>query len=177
MPARSRSWSSRARRDFDERENYSKRRDEEDCYKKKDYDETEDRGRKDERQDNDTPERREEDARRERREERGWFDDIEHQFRNGDESTDYDRLFKQLRERYEWYEEELDRYDADYNNLMAEVDKLRIDNRRYFMREGRRDDSLLPSEELIKKEQDKDIRDDGKEMSFDDLWKKAKKED
>lgn len=175
MPARSRSWSSRARRDFDEREDYRKRRDEEDRYKKKDDDETDDRGRKDERQDNETPERREEDARRDRREERGWFDDIEDRFRNGDESTDYDGLFKQLRERYDWYEEELDRYDADYDNLMAEVDRLRNDNRRYFMREGRRDDR--PSEELIKKEQDKDIRDDGKEMSFDDLWKKAKKED
>ena len=175
MPARSRRWSSRARRDFDEREDYRKRRDEEDRYKKKDDDETEDGGRKDERQDNDTPERREEDARRDRREERGWFDDIVDQFRNGDESIDYDGLFKQLRERYEWYEEELDRYDADYDDLMAEVDRLRNDNRRYFMREGRRDDK--PSEELIKKEQNKDIRDDGKEMSFDDLWKKAKKED
>lgn len=169
MSARSRSWSSRVRRDFDEREDYRRRRGEEDRYEKKDDDETERKGRKDE-----NPERRESDARRDRREERGWFDDIEDRLRNGDENTDYDGLFKQLRERYDWYEEELDRYDANYDDLMAEVDRLRNDNRRYFMREGRRDDR--PSEDTIRKEQNEDIRDDGKEMTFDDLWKKAKED-
>lgn len=175
MAAKSREWSRRARRDFDEREDYRRRRGEEDRYEKKDDDETDNRGRRDERQDNESPTRREEDARRDRREERGWYDDIEDQLRNGDENTDYDGLYKQLRERYEWYEEELDRYDADYDDLMAEVDKLRNDNRRYMMRGSRRDDR--PGRDEIEREQDEDIRDDGKEMSFDDLWKKAKKED
>lgn len=174
MSARSRSWSSRVRRDFDEREDYRRRRGEEDRHEKKDDDETERKRRKDERQDNENPERREYDARRDRREERGWFDDIEDRLRNGDENTDYDGLFKQLRERYDWYEEELDRYDANYDDLMAEVDRLRNDNRRYFMREGRRDDRT--SEDTIRKEQNEDIRDDGKEMTFDDLWKKAKED-
>lgn len=169
MPARSRAWSSRARRDFDEREDYRKRRGEEDRYERKDSDDTE-RGRRDERQNNESPERREEDARRDRREERGWYDDIERQFREGDENTDYDGLYKQLRERFEWYEEELDRYDADYDELIGEVDRLRNDNRRYMMRGTARRD---PGKDTAIEEQDEDIKEDGKELSFDDLWKKA----
>lgn len=142
MAARSREWSRRARRDFDEREDYRRRNDE--------------------------------DAREDRREERGWYDKIEDQLRNGTDETDYDGLYQQLRERFEWYEEELDRYDADYDDLMAEVDKLRNDNRRYRMR-GSRDDR--PGKEEMEREQKEDIKDDGKELSFDDLWKKAEKED
>lgn len=171
MAARSREWSRRARRDFDEREDYRRRNDEEDRYRRKDDDETDRRGRRDERQDN---ERRSEDAREDRREERGWYDKIEDQLRNGTDETDYDGLYQQLREKYEWYEEELDRYDADYDDLMAEVDKLRNDNRRYRMR-GSRDDR--PGKEEMEREQNEDIKDDGKELSFDDLWKKAEKED
>lgn len=157
MAARSREWSRRARRDFDEREDYRRRNDEEDRYRRKDDDE-----------------RRSEDAREDRREERGWYDKIEDQLRNGTDETDYDGLYQQLREKYEWYEEELDRYDADYNDLMAEVDKLRNDNKRYRMR-GSRDDR--PGKEEMEREQKEDIKDDGKELSFDDLWKKAEKED
>nr|UVY03789.1 MAG: hypothetical protein [Bacteriophage sp.] len=171
MAARSREWSRRARRDFDEREDYRRRNDEEDRYRRKDDDETDRKGRRDERQDN---ERRSEDAREDRREERGWYDKIEDQLRNGTDETDYDGLYQQLRERFEWYEEELDRYDADYDDLMAEVDKLRNDNRRYRMR-GSRDDR--PGKEEMEREQKEDIKDDGKELSFDDLWKKAEKED
>lgn len=162
MAARSREWSRRARRDFDEREEYRRRNDEEDRYRRKDDDE---------RQGN---ERRSEDAREDRREERGWYDDIEDQLRNGTDETDYDGLYQQLREKFEWYEEELDRYDADYDDLMAEVDKLRDDNKRYRMR-GSRDDR--PGKEEMEREQKEDIKDDGKELSFDDLWKKAEKED
>ena len=81
---------------------------------------------------------------------------------------------QQLREKFEWYEEELDRYDSDYDDLMAEVDKLRNDNRRYRMR-GSRDDR--PGKEEMEREQKEDIKDDGEELSFDDLWKKAEKED
>lgn len=161
MAARSREWSRRARRDFDEREDYRKRNDEEDRYRRKD----------DDPQDN---EKRSEDAREDRREERGWYDDIEDQLRNGTDETDYDGLYQQLREKFEWYEEELDRYDADYDDLMAEVDKLRNDNKRYRMR-GSRDDR--PEKEEMEREQKEDIKDDGKELSFDDLWKKAEKED
>ena len=161
MAARSREWSRRARGDFDEREDYRKSNDEEDRYRRKDGD----------RQDN---ERRSEDAREDRREERGWYDKIEDQLRNGTDETDYDGLYQQLREKYEWYEEELDRYDADYDDLLAEVDKLRNDNRRYRMR-GSRDDR--PGKEEMEREQKEDIKDDGKELSFDDLWKKAEKED
>ena len=157
MAARSREWSRRARRDFDEREDYRRRNDEEDRYRRKDDDE-----------------RRSEDAREDRREERGWYDKIEDQLRNGTDETDYDGLYQQLREKYEWYEEELDRYDADYDDLLAEVDKLRNDNRRYRMR-GSRDDR--PGKEEMEREQKEDIKDDGKELSFDDLWKKAEKED
>ena len=101
MAARSREWSRRARRDFDEREDYRRRNDEEDRYRRKDDDETDRRGRRDERQDN---ERRSEDAREDRREERGWYDKIEDQLRNGTDETDYDGLYQQLREKYEWYE-------------------------------------------------------------------------
>ena len=155
MPARSRAWSSRARRDFDEREDYRKRRGEEDRYERKDSDDTE-RGRRDERQNNESP--------------GGWYDDIERQFREGDENTDYDGLYKQLRERFEWYEEELDRYDADYDELIGEVDRLRNDNRRYMMRGTARRD---PGKDTAIEEQDEDIKEDGKELSFDDLWKKA----
>lgn len=165
MAARSREWSRRARRDFDERE------DEEDRYRRKDDDETDQRGRRDERQND---ERRSEDAREDRREERSWYDKIEDQLRNGTDETDYDGLYQQLREKFEWYEEELDRYDSDYNDLMAEVDKLRNDNRRYRMR-GSRDDR--PGKEEMEREQKEDIKDDGEELSFDDLWKKAEKED
>lgn len=161
MAARSREWSRRARRDFDEREDYRKRNDEEDRYRRKD----------DDPQDN---KKRSEDAREDRREERGWYDDIEDQLRNGTDETDYDGLYQQLREKFEWYEEELDRYDADYDDLMAEVDKLRNDNKRYRMR-GSRDDR--PGKEEMEREQKEDIKDDGKELSFDDLWKKAEKED
>ena len=161
MAARSREWSRRARRDFDDREDYRKRNDEEDRYRRKD----------DERQGN---EKRSEDAREDRREERGWYDKIEDQLRNGTDETDYDGLYQQLREKYEWYEEELDRYDADYDDLMTEVDKLRNDNRRYRMR-GSKDDR--PGKEEMEREQKEDIKDDGKELSFDDLWKKAEKED
>lgn len=157
MAARSREWSRRARRDFDEREDYRRRNDEEDRYRRKDDDE-----------------KRSEDAREDRREERGWYDDIEDQLRNGTDETDYDGLYQQLREKFEWYEEELDRYDADYDDLMAEVDKLRNDNKRYRMR-GSRDDR--PGKEEMEREQKEDIKDDGKELSFDDLWKKAEKED
>lgn len=157
MAARSREWSRRARRDFDEREDYRRRNDEEDRYRRKDDDE-----------------KRSEDAREDRREERGWYDKIEDQLRNGTDETDYDGLYQQLRERFEWYEEELDRYDADYDDLMAEVAKLRNDNRRYRMR-GSRDDR--PGKEEMEREQKEDIKDDGKELSFDDLWKKAEKED
>lgn len=171
MAARSREWSRRARRDFDEREDYRKSNDEEDRYRRKDDYETDRKGRRDERQDN---ERRSEDAREDRREERGWYDKIEDQLRNGTDETDYDGLYQQLREKYEWYEEELDRYDADYDDLVAEVDKLRNDNRRYRMR-GSRDDR--PGKEEMEREQEEDIKDDGKELSFDDLWKKAEKED
>lgn len=156
MAARSREWSRRARRDFDEREDYRRRNDEEDRYRRKDDDE------------------RSEDAREDRREERGWYDKIEEQLRNGTDETDYDGLYQQLRERFEWYEEELDRYDADYDDLMAEVAKLRNDNRRYRMR-GSRDDR--PGKEEMEREQKEDIKDDGKELSFDDLWKKTEKED
>lgn len=161
MAARSREWSRRARRDFDEREDYQKRKDEEDRYRREYGDQ----------QDN---EKRSEDAREDRREERGWYDTIEDQLRNGTDETDYDGLYQQLREKYEWYEEELDRYDADYDDLVAEVDKLRNDNRRYRMR-GSRDDQ--PGKEEMEREQKEDIKDDGKELSFDDLWKKAEKED
>lgn len=161
MAARSREWSRRVRRDFDEREDYRKRNDEEDRYRRKD----------DERQGN---EKRSEDAREDRLEERGWYDKIEDQLRNGTDETDYDGLYQQLREKYEWYEEELDRYDADYDDLMAEVDKLRNDNRRYRMR-GSKDDR--PGKEEMEREQKGDIKDDGKELSFDDLWKKTEKED
>lgn len=157
MAARSREWSRRARRDFDEREDYRRRNDEEDRYRRKDDDE-----------------KRSEDAREDRREERGWYDKIEDQLRNGTDETDYDGLYQQLRERFEWYEEELDRYDADYDDLMAEVAKLRNDNRRYRMR-GSRDDR--PGKEEMEREEKEDIKDDGKELSFDDLWKKAEKED
>lgn len=157
MAARSREWSRRARRDFDEREDYRRRNDEEDRYRRKDDDE-----------------KRSEDAREDRREERGWYDKIEDQLRNGTDETDYDGLYQQLRERFEWYEEELDRYDADYDDLMAEVAKLRNDNRRYRMR-GSRDDR--PGKEEMEREQKEDIKDDGKELSFDDLWKKTEKED
>lgn len=163
MAARSREWSRRARRDFDERE--------EDRYRRKDDDETDQRGRRDERQND---ERRSEDAREDRREERSWYDKIEDQLRNGTDETDYDGLYQQLREKFEWYEEELDRYDSDYDDLMAEVDKLRNDNRRYRMR-GSRDDR--PGKEEMEREQKEDIKDDGEELSFDDLWKKAEKED
>lgn len=161
MAARSREWSRRARRDFDEREDYQKRKDEEDRYRKEYGDQ----------QDN---EKRSEDAREDRREERGWYDKIEGQLRNGTDETDYDGLYQQLREKFEWYEEELDRYDADYDDLAAEVDKLRNDNRRYRMR-GSRDDR--PGKEEMEREQKEDIKDDGKELSFDDLWKKTEKED
>lgn len=171
MAARSREWSRRARRDFDEREDYRRRNDEEDRYRRKDDDETDQRGRRDERQND---ERRSEDAREDRREERGWYDKIEDQLRNGTDETDYDGLYQQLREKFEWYEDELDRYDADYDDLMAEVDKLRNDNRRYRMR-GSSDDR--PGKEEMEREQKEDIKDDGKELSFDDLWKKAEKED
>lgn len=157
MAARSREWSRRARRDFDEREDYRRRNDEEDRYRRKDDDE-----------------RRSEDAREDRREERSWYDKIEDQLRNGTDETDYDGLYQQLREKFEWYEEELDRYDSDYDDLMAEVDKLRNDNRRYRMR-GSRDDR--PGKEEMEREQKEDIKDDGEELSFDDLWKKAEKED
>lgn len=157
MAARSREWSRRARRDFDEREDYRRRNDEEDRYRRKDDDE-----------------KRSEDAREDRREERGWYDKIEDQLRNGTDETDYDGLYQQLRERFEWYEEELDRYDADYDDLMAEVAKLRNDNRRYRVR-GSRDDR--PGKEEMEREQKEDIKDDGKELSFDDLWKKTEKED
>lgn len=171
MAARSREWSRRARRDFDEREDYRRRNDEEDRYRRKDDDETDQRGRRDERQND---ERRSEDAREDRREERSWYDKIEDQLRNGTDETDYDGLYQQLREKFEWYEEELDRYDSDYDDLMAEVDKLRNDNRRYRMR-GSRDDR--PGKEEMEREQKEDIKDDGEELSFDDLWKKAEKED
>lgn len=168
----SRKWSSQARRDFRERAEYRKARGEEDRYRKSREDDR--RGRRDYRMEDDRS-RREEDAREDRREERGWYDDIEDRLRNGDDSTDYDGLYNQLRERYEWYEEELDRYDADYDDLVAEVDRLRNDNRRYFMREARyRDDR--PGEREIEREQNEDIRDDGKEMTFEDLWKKAKED-
>lgn len=171
MAARSREWSRRARRDFDEREDYRRRNDEEDRYRRKDDDETDQRGRRDERQND---ERRSEDAREDRREERSWYDKIEDQLRNGTDETDYDGLYQQLREKFEWYEEELDRYDSDYDDLIAEVDKLRNDNRRYRMR-GSRDDR--PGKEEMEREQKEDIKDDGEELSFDDLWKKAEKED
>ena len=171
MTVRSREWSRRARRDFDEREEYRRRNDEEGRYRRKDDDETDRRGRRDERQDN---EKRSEDARDGRREERSWYDDIEDQLRNGTDETDYDGLYQQLREKFEWYEEELDLYDADYDDLMAEVDKLRNDNKRYRMR-GSRDDR--PGKEEIERKQKEDINDDGKELSVDDLWKKSEKED
>lgn len=174
--ARDRKWSSRARRDFREREDYRKRRGEEDRYKKRDGDETNDRGRKDYRQDNESATERARDAVEDRREERGWYDEIEDRLRNGDENTDYDGLYNELRERYEWYEEELDRFDADYDDLMREVDKLRNDNRRYFMRGSARDYDK-PGISAIEKEQNEDIREDGEDLSFDDLWKKAKKGD
>lgn len=156
-------WSTRARRDFEELEDYRRRNDEKDRYEKRDEreetDEGEGRGR--------------EDAMRDRREERGWYDDIERQLRNPDDNTDYDGLYNQLRERYEWYEEELDRYDADYDNLMAEVDRLRRENTRYFMRAAQQRNDPYPNEDRPDKEQDEDIRDDGEPKTFDELWKKA----
>lgn len=158
--ARRGGWSPRARRDFDEREEYRNRNDEEDRYKKKDEVE-------------ESEGRRAENAIKDRREERGWYDDIESKLRNPDDNTDYDGLYSQLRERYEWYEEELDRYDADYDNLMAEVERLRRENTRYFMRASQQRNDPYKNEDTPTGEQDEDIRDDGEPKSFDELWKKA----
>lgn len=179
-----RTWSSRARRDFREREEYRKRNDEEDRYKKRDSGRREERrtDRESERDERDreerSDERRERDAREDRREERGYWWDLDDDevdagdvknslinIRNAGPDDDVDRELDALTRRYDYYEAELDKYDADYDELMRRYDKLLEDNRRYMMRdtgdEGRE----------LKRQQDKDIREDGEPKTFDDLWK------
>lgn len=161
-----RSWSERARRDFREREEYRKRNGEKDRYEKKDSrdDDREERGDRKE-----TARQREEEAREDRREERGyrddeWDDDYMNdlmQIRNAGPDDDVDDTLERLRSRYDYYERELDRYDADYDDLMAKYDRLRKDNQRYMLREGRE----------IDRQQDKDIKSDGEIKDFDDLFK------
>lgn len=176
MVARSRSWSSRARRDFDEREDYRKRKDEKDRYEsddRKDGRETRDR---EERSDRRSDRELERDAREDRMEERGYYHDEERlspedreallmEIRNANPDDDVNEKLDRLRREYDYYERELDRYDADYDDLIAEMNRLKEDNRRYMMRDARKD--LDTTEER----QDKDIRQDNDaEKSFDDLW-------
>lgn len=159
-----RSWSSRARRDFREREEYRKSRDEEDRYKKKSpYSED----------NSDSADKRRRDAREDRVEERGYEEDeyrldseerenLLMQIRNAGPDDDVDDYIDRLRREYDYYERELDRYDADYDDLMVQVDDLRRDNARYMMREGR----------TIKEQQSEDIKEDGDPKTFDELFRK-----
>lgn len=188
-------WSKRAREDFDERKEYRKERGEKDRYEKKDEppgerddlrssDRKEDKSsdnsdrepdREERRDDNRSPRELEEAAKEDRREERGYYedewkeDDFEYylsQIRNASPDDNVDDAIKRLRERYDYYERELDRYDADYDDLMAEVERLRKDNRRYMMR-----DSVRREGREAERMQDQDIKQDGEPQTFDDLWK------
>lgn len=161
-----RGWSRRARRDFDERREYRRERGEEDRYVKR-GDSTRDDKR--------SPRELEEDAREDRREERGYredewseddFDNYLMQIRNASPDDNVDDAISRLRERYDYYERELDRYDADYDDLMAEVDRLRRDNRRYMMRESAKREG-----DALENQQRTDIIEDGEPKDFDDLWK------
>ena len=105
MPARSRSWSSRARRDFDEREDYRKRKDD-----KKDGRETRDR---EERNDRRSDRELERDAREDRMEERGYYHDEERlspedreallmEIRNANPDDDVNEKLDRLRREYDY---------------------------------------------------------------------------
>lgn len=164
-----RSWSARARRDFREREEYRKERGEEDRYKKKDS------GRREERrEDGRSEERIQEDARRDRREERGYFSDLDDyeatlmNIRNAGPDDDVDEELDRLRRSYDFYEAELDKYDADYDELMRRYERIRDDNRRYMMRDSV-DDAREEGRE-IERQQDDDIKLDGENLSYKDLW-------
>ena len=190
-----RTWSSRARRDFTEREDYRKREGEEDRYKKRDSDrgvekrredDREERRddrretrREDERDDSRSDERRERDAREDRRDERGFWWDLDDDkveagdvinsltnIRNAGPEEDVEDELEGLRRRYDYYEAELDRYDADYDELMNRYKRLADDNRRYMMRDARDEGRE------VDRTQDVDIKDDGEIMDYDDLWKK-----
>lgn len=155
-----RTWSARARRDFREREDYRKRNDEKDRYEKRDSD------RRDYRRDD---EDRERDARRDRREERGFYDDYTREdyeadliaLRDSAPDSDSGEILDRLRARYDWYEQELDKYDADYDDLMKRWDRL-----------SRRDqDNVLRETSKVKDAQMEDIKNDNKLKTFDEMWK------
>lgn len=81
--------------------------------------------------------------------------------RNADPSENIDDVIARLRSRYEYYEQELDKYDADYDELMGELSKLRNDNTSNF----------LSQTASVEKEQKTDIKEDGDPKDFEDLWK------
>lgn len=162
-----RKWSRRARRDFDERRDYRRRRGEIDRYERQDASRTEDPYRREADADRDEKEA----ARYDRLSERGYDymgpEDREAllmQIRNAGPDDDVDDALSRLRQEYDYYEMELDDYDADYDRVVSEIERLRNDNRRYMMRES-------SEGAVIKEQQNEDIRQDGHgPKSFDTLW-------
>lgn len=164
-----RSWSARARRDFREREEYRKRNDEKDRYEKRDSDD-----RRDDRRSRSDEELRR-DAREDRREERGWWNDYDDyeaylmEVRNAGPDDDVDEKLERLRRSYDYYEAELDKYDADYDELMRKYKEVVEDNRKYMMRDAV--DDGREEGRVVDKQQNDDIVQDGEEMTYEDLWK------
>lgn len=153
-----RTWSSRARRDFREREEYRKRNDEKDRYEKRD-----------------SRDDRSEDAREDRREERGYWDSYDEyentlmNIRNAGPDDSVDDQLDRMRESYRYIESELDRYDADYDYLMERYRRLADDNTKRMMRDAV--DDAYEEGEVVDRQQNKDIKQDGEDLSYEDLWK------
>lgn len=148
-------WSETARRDFREREDYRKKHGELDRYRKRgDYSDEDYNSRL-------------VDARLDNVESRDWEDDAFDmdntlmQIRNAGPDDDVSDSLARLRARYDYIESKLDRYDADYDYLMANYDALKDYSVSKLMSQGTE----------IKEEQLENIREDGKPKSYDDLWK------
>lgn len=147
-------WSERARQDFREREDYRKKHGELDRYRKRgDYD-------------NKTYHERLVDARLDVEESRDWEDDAFDmdaaltQIRNAGPDDDVSADISRLRARYDYIESKLDRYDADYDYLMANYAALKDYSVSKLMSQGAE----------IKETQLENIKEDGEPRSYDDLW-------
>lgn len=99
-------------------------------------------------------------------ESRDWEDDAFDmdaaltQIRNAGPDDDVSADISRLRARYDYIESKLDRYDADYDYLMANYAALKDYSVSKLMSQG--------SE--IKETQLENIKEDGEPRSYDDLW-------
>lgn len=147
-------WSSRARRDFKEREEYRKRNDEKDRYEKSGESKDEKEDKEEKYYDLTPDEVMKADV-------RATLLNI----RDSNPGVDVNREIEKLLRKYYYYEEELDKYDSDYDDLMKQYEKLKEDNRRYMLRATNNDIRA------IDKSQEQDIKEDNEIKSYDDLWK------